>query len=143
MKTVALRFADQFAPKEGTIAAHESIIKKNGFVWYGKMGSVVSDKVITDIRENEEPKILLIHSGHMDRYWAYIEDIKKEKPSFEEFPEYYHATSDNFKTWFKITRFEKAPQNVLSKCFVTSSGAVLTTASKYSMSPYFIINYEG
>ena len=30
MKTVALRFADNFAPGEGTIAAHEEIIDSEG-----------------------------------------------------------------------------------------------------------------
>lgn len=30
----------------------------------------------------------------------------------------------------------------MSKCFVTSNGSLLSNTSKYSMSPYFIINYE-
>ena len=32
MKTVALRFSDKFAPKEGTIKAHENLIKEHGYV---------------------------------------------------------------------------------------------------------------
>lgn len=36
MKTIALRFADNIAPKEGTIAEHEKIIDELGYVWYGK-----------------------------------------------------------------------------------------------------------
>lgn len=31
--TVALRFADTFAPSEGTIQAHQNMIDKQGFVF--------------------------------------------------------------------------------------------------------------
>ena len=44
MRTVALRFADNIAPPEGTIAEHEKIIDELGYVWYGKFGARVSDK---------------------------------------------------------------------------------------------------
>ena len=44
MKTIALRFADNIAPKDGTIAEHEKIIERYGFVWYGKFGARVSEK---------------------------------------------------------------------------------------------------
>ena len=37
MKTIALRFGEHFSPACGTIAAHQEIIDKSGYVWYGKM----------------------------------------------------------------------------------------------------------
>ena len=46
MKTIALRFGEHFSPDCGTIAAHQEIIDKLGYVWYGKMGSTVSDKLL-------------------------------------------------------------------------------------------------
>ena len=70
--TIALRFADTFAPSEGTIQAHQNMIDKQGCVWYGKLGAAVSSKVANLIMENENPRILLIHSGKTGRYWAYI-----------------------------------------------------------------------
>ena len=39
--TIALRFADTFAPSIGTIQAHQEMIDKNGHVWYGKLGSIL------------------------------------------------------------------------------------------------------
>lgn len=140
MKTVALRFAEHFAPPEGTISAHEEIIEKRGFVWYGKMGTPLSNKIITTIKEQESPRILLIHSGGLERYWAYIDDISREKPDKSEYPDYYHDKSNNFKTWFKVKRFELAPRGIMAECVVASSGSVLSDASRRSMSPYFIIN---
>lgn len=142
MKTVALRFSDNFAPDEGTILAHDEVISQYGYVWYGKLGSSVSRKVIDDIFKNDEPKILLIHSGRADRYWAYIEKIQHEMPNKKQIPSYYRENAGIFKTWFKVVRFENAPNNVLSRCKVASSNRPLSEVSKSSMSPYFIINVE-
>ena len=34
MNTIALRFAENFAPEEGTIDAHKKLIHEDGYVWY-------------------------------------------------------------------------------------------------------------
>ena len=142
MYSIALRFAEKFAPEEGTIKAHKKLIDENGFVWYGKMGNTVSDANIEKVMSQESPRILLIHSGGQERYWAYISAIKKERPIDEEFPEYYRDIADKFKTWFCVTRFEMAEKGVMSKCIVSSSKAVLSNASRHSMSPYFLIEFS-
>ena len=142
MKTIALRFADNFAPVGGTIAAHNEIIDKYGYVWYGKLGSAVSQKVIDEIMKNDNPKILLIHSGKTGRYWAYIESVQHDIPEKKTIPEYYKNTAGVFKTWFKVVKIINAPSNVLSICKVASSKRPLAEVSKSSMSPYFIIDVE-
>ena len=139
MKGVALRFFEKFAPEDGTIKEHKKLIEKNGYVYYGKMGNPVSDKNIKILMEQESVQLLLIHSGKTDRYWAHVDKITKEQPSFEEFPEYYHDIVDKFKTWFRIISIEEAPKNIMALCKVASSGTTLGEASKHSMSPYFII----
>ena len=142
MKTVALRFGEHFAPNCGTIAAHQEIIDHLGFVWYGKLGGAVSENVRQDILKNEHPRILLINSGKFDRYWAHISEIKRETPNLEEIPAYYRHMAKDFKTWFKVNAFETASRDIMSKCVVSSSKSPLTEASKHSMSPYFIIEYN-
>ena len=142
MKTVALRFADTFAPDCGTIVAHEQVIKEYGHVWYGKLGNKVSDKMLETIMSEEKPKILLIHSGKQDRYWAYVCKAQNALPNLHEIPAYYRDKNEKFKTWFCVTRFEKAPKNIMSECVVASSGALLGLVSRHSMSPYFIIETE-
>ncbi len=142
MKTVALRFSDKFAPNEGTIKAHDILIKKRGYVWYGKLGLPLTEKAIYYIKENDDPRVLLIHSGKTSRYWAHVSDVIKEEPNVEDIPQYYRENRDRFKTWFKVTEFESAPKDILGKCTVISSGATLGEVSKHSMSPYFIINFE-
>lgn len=139
MKGIALRFFEKFAPEDGTIAEHQKIIEKIGYVYYGKMGPPVSEKNIQMLMGPDEIKVLLIHSGKTDRYWATVEKIVKKQSQYDEFPSYYHNVADKFKTWFKIVKIEEAPKNVMGKCKVASSGATLGEASKHSMSPYFII----
>lgn len=94
------------------------------------------------ILENDEPKILLIHSGSIGRYWAYIDAVQRDTPDSSAIPKYYRDIIDKFNTWFRVTRFEDAPKNILSQCTVASSGATLSQASRHSMSPYFIIDYK-
>ena len=140
MKTIALRFGEHFSPECGTIAAHEIIIDKMGYVWYGKMGSKISEKMIKEILASDSPRILLIRSGKTERYWAEVKEIQYEVPEKEAIPEYYRDTAGTFITWFKIEKFVLADKDVMSKCVVASSGKILGEASKHSMSPYFIIN---
>lgn len=135
--TVALRFSDAFAPSEGTIQAHQNMIDKQGFVWYGKLGAAVSSKVANLIMENENPRILLIHSGKTGRYWAYIKKIQYDISSKSEIPEHYRDNAGIFKTWFRVVKIEEVPKNVLGNCVVASSQRPLSEVSKSSMSPYF------
>ena len=142
MKTIALRFGEHFSPDCGTIAAHQQLIDKLGYVWYGKMGSPVATRIVEELKAQEDTRILLINSGKADRYWAHITEIIKETPPIEGIPEYYRDMRDKFKTWFKIISFEATSRDIMSKCFVSSSGNMLGEVSKHSMSPYFIIEYK-
>ena len=80
MRTIALRFSNDFAPETGTIAEHHKLINELGYIWYGKLGTTVSQTVISQILENKEPRVLLIHSGVAGRYWAFIDSIQKDTP---------------------------------------------------------------
>ena len=139
MKTIALRFSESFAPSCGTIAAHQAVIDQLGYVWYGKMGLKVSTKIQYDILHNRESKILLIRSGRVERYWAFVTEISNETPPPNEIPEYYRDIRYTFKTWFKVVRLQLAEKNVMKQYIVSSSLSPLSLVSKHSMSPYFII----
>jgi hypothetical protein len=142
MKTISLRFGEHFSPACGTIVSHQQMIDERGYVWYGKMGNPVATRIVEELLTLDDTKILLINSGKADRYWAHVSDIKKETPEKAGIPSYYRDNTEKFKTWFKVTSFEPAPKDIMSKCHVVSSGAALGEVSKHSMSPYFIIKYE-
>ena len=84
----------------------------------------------------------MIHSGKQERYWAYITEVSHALPTMNEIPEYYRDISVSFRSWFKVKTFEKAPHDVMSQCIVVSSKRTLSEASRLSMSPYFIIDYQ-
>ena len=142
MRTIALRFADNIAPQEGTIAEHEKIVEELGYVWYGKFGLPVSKRICATILNNENPRILLVNSCKTERYWAFIDCITRVAPDDGDYPNYYADKKGNITTWFRITRFNKADKDICSKCFVCSSGNTLTNTSRTSMSPYFFIEYK-
>ena len=96
MKTLALRFGETFSPTCGTIKAHQQVIDKLGYVWYGKIGSTIADSKLKIMKEERTDKILLIHSGGFDRWWAYIVEITKDTPE-NGIPDYYHSDSKKFK----------------------------------------------
>lgn len=142
MRTIALRFADNIAPSDGTIVEHEKVIDKLGYVWYGKFGTRVSDKNKSVVLSPESKRVLLIHSGTSKRYWLYIEDISYETPELTAIPEYYRGIAGTIKTWFKVIKIERAEKGVMAKCTIASSGRPLSAVSRHSMSPYFIIDYD-
>ena len=142
MKTIALRFSNSFAPECGTIHSHQALIEQNGYVWYGKLGAKVSPGTVDTILKNDNPQILLIHSGGAQRYWALIDKIEYSTPPLLEIPEYYRDRATEFKTWFRVRSLILAPKDILSHCVVASSGVSLSHASRYSMSPYFIIETD-
>lgn len=108
MKTIALRFADNYAPPEEIIKLHEDLITKFGYVWYGKFVNLLS----------------------------------QENIDIDAIPEYYRNDRGRVKCWFKVTKFEKVDSKVMSKCFLSSNDPLLSNTSKYSISPYFVINYK-
>lgn len=140
IKTIALRFSDNYAPLEGTIKLHQDVIYKFGYAWYGKFENSLSQKNIDMLFKMEEKKFLLIKSGCQERYWVYFEDIRKENININAVPSYYRNDIKRIKCWFRILEFEKVDSKVMSKCFVISNGALLSNTSKYSMSPYFVID---
>ena len=119
---------------------HQEIINDVGFVWYGKFGNTLSQKIIDELMSQSPKKILLIKSGFPERYWAYFDKIQKEKPKdLNTIPNYYRKETNKIKCWFRITRFEKTDNNIMSKFIISSSKMPLSEASKHSLNPYFII----
>ena len=142
MKTLSLRFTNKFSTECGMIKAHQDVIDNLGYVWYGKIGNSIADKTLGQLDLNGSFKILLIESGKLNRYWAHVSEISKEKPDKGTYPDYYGEMVNKMKVWFKITKIEPAPKDVMKQCFVISSGNTLSDASKYSMNPCLFIEYK-
>ena len=141
MNTIVIRFNDDFAPSDGTIACHEKMIKQNGFVWFGKSGRKINKEVLEGILKSKS-KILLLKSHSNERFWAEIQDYSYSCPDENEIPSYYRDRKRDFNTWLKVSSFKKAEEDILTKCFVKSTGSCLNDIYKTSLSSYFIIKVE-
>lgn len=141
MRTIAIRFNNNFAPPEGTISAHESILQECGYVWYGKIGKNISNNNIQNIMESPQKRILLINTTQKECYWAYINDIRTDI-DVDEIPPYYRDKKKDIGTWFRIMKFEKHDLSLLKDMRVISSGKLLSEAIAHSMSPMFAIESE-
>ena len=59
MKTIALRYSDNYAPEEGMLYHHKQIIEKYGYVWYGKFGNRISKEIIEEQMKSNDPKFFV------------------------------------------------------------------------------------
>lgn len=139
MRTICLRFSDAYAPEQGTIKLHQDVIKKSGFVWYGKTSNKISKKYLEEILANGPAKILLLKAGGTERYWATMEEFSYSEQ--KEHPSYYQNYLSNISTWIKISKIERAPDDIADKC-LTSTGKVLSSILKKTFGAYFVIEYK-
>lgn len=68
MKKVALRFTNNSAPVSGPVGAHDELIIQFGYAYYGKICARISHEIVKCILQNQPSRILLIHSGAVNRY---------------------------------------------------------------------------
>lgn len=137
MRTIALRFSDNFAPKTGTIEEHRKVISKKGYVWYGKLGNKISPKIFKEILAKGPVKVLFIKASSPERYWMTLEEVSYEKQDIH--PDYYGQEAVHMNTWLKITNIEPADPNILERCIIPSTGNKLSDIYKRSMGSYFNI----
>ena len=140
MKTIALRFSDNFAPKDGTMAEHQKIISTNGYVWYGKLGNKISPKVMHEILKNGPVQIVFIKSGSSDRFLADLIDVSYERQTVH--PAYYGNDATFMKTWLKLSNIQKVDNDILDNCSIASTGKKINDILKKTMGSYFIINFD-
>ena len=142
MKTIVLRFSDSFAPKDGTLAEHQKMIKAFGHVWWGKRGPRISQKVVREIINNGKGQVLLVRGGTKEKYWATIEEISDGCPQRSMVPEYYRSDVAFYGSFLKIIDIKRADENVLDNCFVCTTGAKMSDIINKAMASYFIVDYR-
>ena len=139
MKTIVLRFSDSFAPKEGTLAEHQKMITSFGFVWWGKRGPRISQKVVKETISDGKGKVLLVRGGTKEKYWATVEEISDGCPQKSMVPEYYRGDIAFYGSFLKITKIERAEEDVLEHLYVCTTGARMSDIINRAMASYFIV----
>ena len=98
-----------------------SEVKAKGKITYGELASKLGDA----------------SADQIDEVFKRIED----HTIFDNVPEYYRDDVNRIKCWFKVTRFEKADNNIMSCCYLRATHRPLTESSRHCMNPYFKIEY--
>lgn len=142
MKTIVLRFSDSFAPKDGTLSEHQKMLEQHGYVWWGKRGPKISPKVINEVVKNGNGKVLLVRGGTKEKFWASVEEISDGCPQKNMVPEYYRDDVAFYGSFLKITKIEKAQDDVLDYCFVCTTGKKMSEIINKAMASYFIVDYN-
>jgi hypothetical protein len=137
-KAIILRYGTNIVAD--CIEKHQEVTESTGYCWFGKIGTVPSDKVINTVLDGKNPKIILYSKGIA--YICDFTEIKKDKPA-SGIPEYYQEyLYDQLiipKIYFKLTCIEKLDAVELSKYRVCSSQTPVMETLNRSMSSFFFV----
>lgn len=138
MNSILLKYSDKFAPAGGTIVAHNEVINRYGYVWYGKIGQNLAKAKVEQVVNQDDPFIILYNGATDSAYKAAICGFCQQTPDDGAIPEYYSRFIKHIKAWFKVTSFEPM-ESSFTDFYITSSGEVLQRTKKASMSSFFYI----
>ena len=133
-------------PAPGTIALHEEIIKKYGYVWIGKWGRAVKgDFVIRTLMEQinagvhtyvflarYEAKAYLVHSCELVSIATHVDDDNL-------IPLYYRDRKTSINTWFKVRDITQVNPDILDELIGPSNGMSISQTLKKNMSSFLYV----
>lgn len=126
--------------KESIIEEHRSLIDKQGYVWYGKLSGITSDRIISAVLSAEYPGIILYQKGKA--YLCELSDFTINKPD-EGYPKYYDEEYIFPTCYFKLKSMDEISLDVFDDLYVRSSKRSLTEVfSKQCMSSSLFVAYK-
>lgn len=126
--------------KKDIIEEHKALIKKNGYCWYGKIGSTTSDKIVSAIKAADNPAIILYTKGSL--FLCDFEEMVTSRPD-SGYPLYYDKEYIYPTCYFKLRSIDAAPLEMLDRMIVRSSGRKLSDIfSRQCMASTLFVAYE-
>jgi hypothetical protein len=126
-----LRFSDTRLKEGETISAHQEVIQREGAVWFGKMGSPISQIRIEAINKQIEdgiPTYVFLVKGNRRKSTVFKGRLKQASRSLPEgeqslIPDYYSEFDiiQYIRFWAKIDQIQPAEFSELEKLRVASS----------------------
>lgn len=135
---LVLRFS--LSIKKDIIELHQQMLDKNGYVWYGKLGTVTSPKIVAETFVAKKPALLLYSKGKA--YLCGVSEITGNKPQGG-YPRYYDDEYIFPGCYYKLTSIDEVDEEILDKLIVRSSKRFLSdTLSRQCTSSCFFVSYE-
>jgi len=121
------------------IDEHIKMLEKNGFVWFGKIGSKPASKALNEMIADNSRYILL--KEPKKSYICEFENYKEDMPDKNLFPDYYNTEilpNRKFSIWFKIISIlEVNETEKLNSIIVKKSRSPILETARKSMSSHF------
>lgn len=124
------------------IEKHLQLIKKYGYVWFGKIGNKPAEKTLNRMIEEKSNYILLKDSENA--FLCEFEAFSEINPDNSKFPKYYQTEimpTRNFSIWFKLVSIIQIHDLTILNDVVlkTSFNPILETASKSMASHFYTV----
>lgn len=144
-----VRFSDNLLKSMDTIDAHTQVIENHGAVWFGKMGSPVSEAKLEELNQqvkDEIPTFIYLIKGNRRKSTAYrgrlifaLRSLPQKEKSM--MPEYYLIVDiiRHIKTWFKLSEIQPIDMAELNRLRVIGSVLpIQETLVKSSTGHFFV-----
>lgn len=123
------------------IEEHETILEKNGVVWFGKMGNKPRTELLEEMLVDDEGYVMLKNLKKF--YMCRFDEYRTNVPEDELFPDYYKSEvldkGNEFSVWFRLLEIRNIiDKNILSSVIVKSSRMPIMKSANLSMSSFFI-----
>lgn len=147
---LVVRFSDNLFGVGDVVAKHNEVVLRNGYVWFGKMGSTLSvnriEMLNLQIAQNI-PTFIYLVKGNRKKSTAYqapLIGLAKQLSESEtnKIPEYYAEKElvQYMKAWFKIGEIKPVEMSTMSNMRTLNSILPIQETLVLSSSGYFLIH---
>lgn len=141
---IVVRYSNKY--ENECILKHQEVIKREGFVWFGKCGNVIRKVNAENILSQENPKVILYSKS--GSYICELKDISYEEQT-KNIPEYYKNLRNSkdecgyelFKPsmYYALSSIKKINPDLLKKFVILKSGKNLYEIINKTMTTQMII----
>ena len=135
-KFLLLRYSNK--PVHDCILQHKIVIDKLGYCWFGKIGNIPSNNILTNVFEEEQPILVLYRKN--DAYICQMDQYSFNTPKTG-FPEYYEEEGIFPSISFRLTSIEPCNDELLHNSIVVSTGAYVEDVVYHSRIPFMLCAY--
>jgi hypothetical protein len=147
---LVVRFSDNLFGVGDVVAKHNAIVEKRGYVWFGKIGTTISNSRMNDLNsqiKNGMPTYLYLVKGNRKKsafYRAHLLLITRELPRGESkaIPPYYStkALRQHMNAWMQVSQIVPADPSSMKNLQAISSVFPIQETLVRSSSGYFLVH---
>ena len=136
---LVVRFSDTMFGVGDVVAIHNAIVKKDGAVWFGKLGQTLSQNRVDMLAKQIEQGILTnlyLVKGNRKKSTAYRANllaVSKDKPKEKKLLQYMQA-------WMKISQIEPIDMSEMDSLKAINSVYPISETLQRSSSGYFLVH---